>query len=313
MEPLVEVHAEAELDVALAAGAEVIGVNNRDLHTFKMDLTTTSRTARKLKDKGALYQHDSNYGRGEAGGGGVVLCSLSGMSSSSDVDENRQEGVMMCLIGESLMRAVDPVKAIVNLGLDPRKKVLLGNGKEATGAYTRGTSIIKVCGITSAAAGMHAAQSGANLIGVIFAEKSKRVVDISQAKEVVSAVRRFGERDKRAQIGWSCGEEGGLKKLTSAARVPLVVGVFQDQSADEINRISSETGIDLVQLHGQEGWEVSSDFLRRGAKRTYEQEGVASAAFFAVLSPAGVQNPKLHTMNANACCSMLTHAIQIPL
>ena len=46
---LVEVHDEAELDRALAAGAQIIGVNNRDLKTFKVDLATTERLAARLR------------------------------------------------------------------------------------------------------------------------------------------------------------------------------------------------------------------------------------------------------------------------
>jgi indole-3-glycerol phosphate synthase len=45
MEPLVEVNSEGELDRALAAGARLIGVNNRNLHTFQVDLGTTARVA----------------------------------------------------------------------------------------------------------------------------------------------------------------------------------------------------------------------------------------------------------------------------
>lgn len=52
MEPLVEVHADVELEVALEAGAKVIGVNNRNLHNFHLDLSTSERIAKQLSDKG---------------------------------------------------------------------------------------------------------------------------------------------------------------------------------------------------------------------------------------------------------------------
>lgn len=48
MEPLVEVNTEEEMRVALAAGAKVIGVNNRNLHTFEVDMGTTARVAAML-------------------------------------------------------------------------------------------------------------------------------------------------------------------------------------------------------------------------------------------------------------------------
>ncbi len=63
MEPLVEVHTESEIDSALAAGARVIGVNNRDLRTFTVDSGTTGRLAKRIPD-------DAD----------IVLCALSGIT-----------------------------------------------------------------------------------------------------------------------------------------------------------------------------------------------------------------------------------------
>ena len=90
MEPLVEVHADEELDVALQAGAKVIGINNRNLHTFKLDLSTTDHIASLMDDNKKEYRHghpDANY----------VLSSLSGMSTAMDVHRYRGIGVGMCL------------------------------------------------------------------------------------------------------------------------------------------------------------------------------------------------------------------------
>jgi len=68
MEPLVEAANEAEMLTALDAGARVIGVNNRNLHTFEVDMTTTARCA-------ALVPRES----------GVLLLALSGVASRADV------------------------------------------------------------------------------------------------------------------------------------------------------------------------------------------------------------------------------------
>ena len=117
MEPLVEVHGQSELDVALNAGARVIGVNNRNLHTFQMDLATTDRTAEELAKRGIKFDHHlcSSGADNKGDMPDYALCSLSGMSSPTDVDRYRQIGVGMCLIGESLMRAADPAAAIAGL------------------------------------------------------------------------------------------------------------------------------------------------------------------------------------------------------
>ncbi len=87
---LVEVHDEAELDRALAANAELIGVNNRDLKSFKVDLATTERLAQKL--------------RATPGGREKLLVAESGIFTRADVDRLKSCGSGAILVGESLMR-----------------------------------------------------------------------------------------------------------------------------------------------------------------------------------------------------------------
>ncbi len=265
MEPLVEVHAEIELDVALSAGAKVIGVNNRNLHTFKMDLATTDRTAEELSRRGCHFNHAdvSEDSKPE-----YAICALSGMSSANDVDRYRQKGVGMCLIGESLMRAADPKVAIKGLCLNPEDYDKFVAGSTGSGAYTAGTKIIKVCGITNADDALVACKNGANLIGVIFVPKSKRCVNAEQAKEIVGAVRAFGERSDRLTFPSSAINTDKISPLLSLvkkaralediSRRPLVVGVFQNQSHEFIQEMVETCGLDMVQLHGKEGMEAAN-------------------------------------------------------
>ncbi len=96
-EALVEVHTERELDQALEAGARVIGINNRDLGTFQVDLKTTQRLARRVP-------------RGEK-----VIVSESGIRSRQDLEFVRAQGVQAVLIGEELMSAPDVGKRIKEL------------------------------------------------------------------------------------------------------------------------------------------------------------------------------------------------------
>ena len=88
MEALVEVHDEAEVERALAAGARVIGVNNRDLRTFAIDLQTTARLR-------PLIPRD------------LVMVSESGIRTPEDVRRLADMGVDAMLVGESLV-AADP-------------------------------------------------------------------------------------------------------------------------------------------------------------------------------------------------------------
>jgi indole-3-glycerol phosphate synthase len=96
MDALVEVHDEEELEVALEADAEVIGINNRNLEDFSVDL---ARTFDLLTDVPA----------------GKVVVSESGIATREQVEELEQVGVDAVLVGETLMRAADPEAAVREL------------------------------------------------------------------------------------------------------------------------------------------------------------------------------------------------------
>lgn len=89
LEPLCEIHDERELERALNMGAEIIGVNNRDLHTFAVDLGTAERLAPMLP-------------------AGVLRVAESGIQSGHDIRRLRACGYDAFLVGESLMRADKP-------------------------------------------------------------------------------------------------------------------------------------------------------------------------------------------------------------
>ncbi len=90
MTPLVEVHDREEMEEALAAGADVIGVNNRDLHTFRTQLSTTLELAK------AFPPQDNR-----------LLVSESGIFTAKDVSLLHEVGVNAILVGEALMREAD--------------------------------------------------------------------------------------------------------------------------------------------------------------------------------------------------------------
>ncbi len=93
MDVLVEVHDRAELDVALAAGADLIGINNRDLRDFSVDVRRTFQLLEPIPE-------------------GVVVVSESGIASAEQLRELQAQGVHAVLVGESLMRAPDPALAL---------------------------------------------------------------------------------------------------------------------------------------------------------------------------------------------------------
>jgi len=93
LDPLVEVHDAGEADVAIAAGATLIGVNHRDLRTFAMDMTLTARIEPKLP-------------------AGAVVVAESGIKTAADVRRVRADAI---LVGEALMRAASPEHALAQL------------------------------------------------------------------------------------------------------------------------------------------------------------------------------------------------------
>ncbi len=96
MDALVEVHNRAELDIAIAAGCQIIGVNNRDLTTFEVTLETSLRLADHMPST-------------------VVRVSESGIHEASDVAKLRAAGYHAFLVGEHLMRSGDPAAALRRL------------------------------------------------------------------------------------------------------------------------------------------------------------------------------------------------------
>jgi indole-3-glycerol phosphate synthase len=93
LDAVVEVHDERESELALAAGAEIVGVNNRDLRDFSVDIARTERLL------GAMPP-------------GVVVVSESGIAAPEQLHRLRERGVHAVLVGETLMRAPDPAAAL---------------------------------------------------------------------------------------------------------------------------------------------------------------------------------------------------------
>jgi indole-3-glycerol phosphate synthase len=96
MAALVEVHALPELEVAIAAGSDLIGVNNRDLSTFQVSLETSLRLAEHMPAE-------------------ALRVSESGIHDARDIATLRAAGYTAFLVGEHLMKSGDPVKALERL------------------------------------------------------------------------------------------------------------------------------------------------------------------------------------------------------
>ena len=104
MTALVEVHNQWEMERALLLDAKLIGINNRDLNTFHVDLGTTARLADLVDDN-------------------VLLVAESGIFSAADVQQMGRLGAHAILVGEALMKAPDSVSLIRELSSQPRLPV----------------------------------------------------------------------------------------------------------------------------------------------------------------------------------------------
>jgi indole-3-glycerol phosphate synthase len=91
---LVEAHDAKEMDRAMNAGAQLLGINNRDLKTFKVALGTTEKLAAQLRARASPASR-------------ALLVAESGIHSRADVERLERSGVQAVLVGESLMRETD--------------------------------------------------------------------------------------------------------------------------------------------------------------------------------------------------------------
>ncbi|KAJ9260966.1 hypothetical protein DTO207G8_116 [Paecilomyces variotii] len=227
MEPLVEVNTPEEMKIAVDLGAEVIGVNNRDLTSFEVDLGTTSRLMDQVPEA-------------------TIVCALSGISGPKDVEAYKKDGVKAILVGEALMRAKDTAAFVSEL---------LGGSTEGLSSTTELSPLVKVCGTRSPDAARAAIEAGADLIGIILVHGRKRLVSDEvavQISEVVkSTPRPSGNTIQEVQTASVDYFEYASSSLRHPKRA-LLVGVFANQPLSYILAQQQKLGLDVVQLHGSE-------------------------------------------------------------
>ncbi|CAJ2506308.1 Uu.00g004380.m01.CDS01 [Anthostomella pinea] len=230
MEPLVEVQNAEEMATAVKLGSKVIGVNNRNLESFEVDLSTTSRL-RSLVPKE------------------TIICALSGINTHDDVVANHKDGVNAVLVGEAIMRAPDASQFI---------RQLCAGETTASQKPTPAPFLVKICGTRTPEGALAAAEAGADLVGMIFAPGLRRTVTADTARSIRSALDKFSRPTPPSQeqptIPKNAASDffaSATHKLQHTAR-PLLVGVFRNQPLDEVLALQRACGLDVVQLHGDE-------------------------------------------------------------
>ncbi|KAI4659896.1 bifunctional tryptophan synthase trp1 [Alternaria viburni] len=229
MEPLVEVQNAEETEIAVKLGAQVIGVNNRNLVNFEVDMETTNRLINMVPKE-------------------TILCALSGIAGPKDVEPYIKSGVGAVLVGEALMRASDTAQFIAEL--------LGGSSTKKTG--TASNPMVKICGTRSAEAAKVAIEAGADLIGMILAPGTKRTVTAETALEISETVHKTRKPvvSKSGLLAESKTAtdffEHSAARLVSSDSHALLVGVFRNQSLEYVLEQQRLLNLDVVQFHGQE-------------------------------------------------------------
>ncbi|EPE03300.1 anthranilate synthase component 2 [Ophiostoma piceae UAMH 11346] len=241
MEPLVEVQNAAEMTRAVAIGAKAIGVNNRNLESFEVDIKTTSRLRSMVPED-------------------TILCALSGINTRADVVENEKDGVNAVLVGEAIMRAADPAQFIRQLC----SGVPSSSSSLSTSLRTQ-PLLVKICGTRSAEAALEAARSGADLVGMILVPGTKRCVSDETALAISKALHEYVDENANtastAAVSTASSSSAIATDFFNIAQDtfsrrrngrPLLVGVFMNQPLEEVLAKTKLYNLDVVQLHGRE-------------------------------------------------------------
>ena len=226
MEPLVEVQNADEMAVAIKLGSKVIGVNNRNLENFEVDLGTTGRLR-------SMVSSDT------------FLCALSGINSHQDVLDCKRDGVNGVLVGEAIMRAPDASKFIRDLCAGPDAPAPASAPKPL---------LVKICGTRTPEAASEAIQAGADLIGMILVPGTKRCVSHDTALAISAAVHsnRKIASSEPIHVPPVATDFFALTGEVLRKKAPLLAGVFMNQPLQEVLDKQRAYNLDVVQLHGDE-------------------------------------------------------------
>ncbi len=230
VEPLVEVFNKTELDYALSAGAKVVGINNRNLHSFTVGFEGTLSLLSQVPKE-------------------VQTVILSGIREASDFVPFTSQGIRHFLVGTSLVKAVNPTRFLAVLSETP--------------------PLLKITGITSPEEARCLRDLPIAMLGLFFSPSKRGSVSIEVAKEIrqvqgprtpppilSSPFSKLDEPDRYAVV---------LEKQSQQAH-PLLVGIFVDENPENVNWIAQEVDLDFVQLDGDE---VYQDLYCRPLIKTY--------------------------------------------
>lgn len=230
---LVEAHDEHEVQMAIDCGARIIGVNNRNLKDFTVDVQNSVRLRNLVQDD-------------------VIFVSESGLETPEDIQVLRDNNIGVALMGETFMRSPNKVEKLAYL----------------YGA-TYYTPKVKMCGISKVETIPAVVEAKPDYMGLVFAP-SKRQVTVDQAKILVSELhKQYANRYNRNVIQWSNDVVQEFIKT---------VGIFVNETLDNLVTIATEVNLDAVQLHGDEDEAFIQSLKERTNVEVWKAIQIRSAA-----------------------------------
>lgn len=172
MASLIEVHDEAELRRVLRLKPRLMGINNRDLRTFKVDIETTARLRPLVPE-------------------GVILVAESGIHTSADVARLAEWGIHAMLVGESLVTAENTAAKVRELTGASQVCKSASHESRITNHVLRFTHCVprvKICGLTTVDDALAAIDAGADMLGFNFYPESPRYIAPADCARIVSLI-----------------------------------------------------------------------------------------------------------------------------
>ena len=226
---LVEAHDEHEVQMAIDCGARIIGVNNRNLKDFTVDVQNSVRLRNLVQDD-------------------VIFVSESGLETPEDIQVLRDNNIGVALMGETFMRSPNKIEKLAYLY-----------------GPTYYTPKVKMCGISKVETIPAVVEAKPDYMGLVFAS-SKRQVTVDQAKTLVEELHK--QYTKRYNNGAEQSNDDEIK----------TVGVFVNETLDNLVSIATEANLDVVQLHGDEDEAFIQSLKERTNVEVWKAVQIRSAA-----------------------------------
>lgn len=232
---LVEAHDEHEVQMAIDCGARIIGVNNRNLKDFTVDVQNSVRLRNLVEDD-------------------VIFVSESGLETPEDIQVLRDNNIGVALMGETFMRSPNKIEKLA---------YLYGS--------TYYTPKVKMCGISKVETIPAVVDAKPDYMGLVFAP-SKRQVTVDQAKTLVEELhKQYANRYNRDAEQYS-------NQTLIHQEFIKTVGIFVNETLDNLVTIATEVNLDAVQLHGDEDEAFIQSLKERTNVEVWKAVQIRSAA-----------------------------------